>query len=154
MIGTGSGERAKTTRLKEDRMTKGLPNINARPLHQQTHIHTVTHCPSNGGGGPACTVARLTSFLAQVSISWDRERAGGAGEWDWEGGGGEGGNRLPDRCVAEQRGLWHCHHCCFCCCCCQMTTGQRKKQRKTREGRVREDSTDWKDYQNSLFLFK
>lgn len=73
------------------------------------------------------------------------------GEEDREGEVEEGGgNRLPDHCVAEQCGLWHCHNCCHRrsrCCCCQMTTGQREKERKTREGQFREDTAaDGKDY--------
>lgn len=35
-------------------------------------------------------------------------------------------SRLPDCCVAEQRGLWHCHRRLhgFCCCSCHVTTAQ------------------------------
>lgn len=89
MSRTAIGEKPKLPYKKYDKR----PAKYKHPSIASTHTHTLIHHPSNSGGGPTCTAARLTSCLAQVSISWDREGAEGGGKRSRGGGEGGGGGR-------------------------------------------------------------
>lgn len=103
--------------LKKKKENRGLHEACQRlnPIHciSPIHLYAIDQTMEVGQCAWRRDWPRVLLRCLSAETGWETERETERESWRgrWEERVGEvrGSNRLPDRCVAEQRGLWHCH---------------------------------------------